>query len=134
MKQPTKQTPLQKLSADKEQIRQQCRQQELKLNEGMIYLQDNAAGLLISGVSALLFPGSGKTAKKDKVALPSAHSQATASLGLSDFLTIGKTMVPVLWDIAQPFIITWCIRKIKKIISNAFTGKTTNKEQTALNP
>ena len=134
MKQPTKQTPIQKLLTDKEQIRQQCHQQELKLNEDMIYFHDNAAGLLLSGVSALLFSGSGKTAKKDKVALPSAHSQATVSSGLSDFLSIGKMMVPVLWDIAQPFIITWCIRKLKKIINNAFTGKTTNKEQTVRNP
>ena len=134
MKQPTKQTPLQKLLADKEQIRQQCRLQEQKLNEGFVYMQDNAASLLLSGVSALLFPDSGRTAKKGKATSSSGHTQETASLGLSDFFSIGKTMVPVLWDIVQPFIITWCIRKMKKIINNVFAGKKVNKELTVHNP
>ena len=134
MKLPTKQTPLQKLSADKEHIRQQCLLKEQKLNEGFVYMQDNAASLLLSGVSSLLFPGSGKTAKKDKTPSTSAQALTTSSLGLSDFMTIGKTMVPVLWDIAQPFVITWCIRKMKKIIANAFAGKKTNKELPAGNP
>ena len=134
MKLPTKQTPLQKLSADKEHIRRQCCRQEQKLNEGILYLQDNAAGLLISGASALLFSGSGGTTQKDKTVSSPAHSHATTSLGLSDYLSIGKMMVPVLWEIAQPLIITWCIRKMKKIITNAFTGKKTNKELPAGNP
>ena len=134
MKQPTKQTPLQKLSADKEHIRQQCRLQELKLNESFVYMQDNASGLLISGVSALLFPGSNKPAKKDKISSSPAHPQATASLGLSDLLSIGKTMVPVLWEIIQPLMINWCIRKMTKFIANAFTAKKNNKELAAGNP
>ena len=123
MKQPTKQTPLQKLLSDKEQIRQQCRQQEQKINERLAYFQDNASGLLLSGVTSLLFSGAGGAAKKDKASLSSGHSQATVSLGLSDYLSIGKAMGPVLWEIAQPLIITWCIRKMKKIISNALIGK-----------
>ena len=134
MKLPTKQTPLQKLSTEKEHIRQQCCRQEQKLNAGILYLQDNAAGLLISGASALLFSGSGGTAQKDKTVSSPAHSHATTSLGLSDYLSIGKMMVPVLWEIAQPLIITWGIRKMKKIIANAFTGKKANKELTAGNP
>ena len=134
MEQPTKQTPLQKLSADKEHIRQQCRRQEQKLNESFVYIQDNASGLLISGVSALLFHGSNKIAKKDKISSSPAHPQATASPGLFDLLSIGKTMVPVLWDIVQPLIINWCIRKMTKFIANVFTAKKNNKELAAGNP
>ena len=134
MKYPTKQTPLQILTAEKEQIRRQCLLTEQKLNEGFVYMQDNASSLLLSGVSSLLFPGSGKTAKKEKTSLPSTQAQATSSLGLSDFLTIGKTMAPVLWDIVQPLIITWCIRKVRQIISNAFAGKKTDKALAVRNP
>ena len=123
MTQPTKQTPLEKLLAEKERIRQQSRQQEQKLNEDLSYLQDNAGSLLLSGISSLLFSGSA-TAKKSKALLPaSVQSQAVhtpmASLGLADFLPIGKMMIPVLWELAQPLIITWCIRRLKK----AFSGK-----------
>ena len=122
MTQPTKQTPFEKLLAEKERIRQQSQKQEQKLNEGLSYLQDNAGSLLLSGVSALLFSGSA-TAKKNKALPASEHSQAvhapTTSLGLADFLPIGKMMIPVLWELAQPLIITWCIRRLKK----AFSGK-----------
>jgi len=122
MTQPTKQTPLEKLLAEKERIRQQSTQQEQKLNEDLSYLQDNAGSLLLSGVSSLLFSGSA-TAKKNKALPVSGNSQTvhapTASLGLADFLPIGKIMIPVLWEIAQPLIIAWCIRRLKK----AFTGK-----------
>ena len=122
MTQPTQQTPLEKLLADKERIRQQSIQQEQKLNEGISYIQDNAGSLLLSGVSSLLFSGSG-TSGKNKALKLSGYSQAVnlpvASFGVADFLSIGKMMIPVLWEIAQPFIISWCIRKLKK----TFTGK-----------
>jgi len=120
MTQPTKQTPFEKLLAEKERIRKHSRQQEHKLNEDLSYLQDNAGSLLLSGVSSLLFSGSA-TAKKNKALPASEQSPAvhapTASLGLADFLPIGKMMIPVLWELAQPLIITWCIRRLKKVFS-----------------
>ena len=122
MTQPTQQTPLEKLLADKERISQQSRLQEQKLNEGISYIQENAGSLLLSGVSSLLFSGSGTAGKNKKLPLP-IHSQAVnvpvASFGLADFLSIGKMMIPVMWEIAQPLIISWCIRKLK----NIFAGK-----------
>ena len=135
-----KQTPLEILLTDKERIRQQCRQQEQKINEGIAYLNTNAGSLLISSVSSLLFSGSGtrkkhsynyphsegtggSSFKKNFVSPSTERSQTTALLSLADYLSIGKMMIPVLWEIAQPLLITWGIRKIKKTISNAFTGK-----------
>ena len=126
MKQPKKPTPLEILLADKERIRQQCRQQEQKLNESFSFVNENAGSLLLSSVSSLLFSGSGRTAKKDKT-LPASQRQPvvdlpTVSIGLSDCLSIGKAMIPVIWEIAKPVIMAWGIKKVKKIISQVFKG------------
>jgi hypothetical protein len=126
MKPPTKQSPLEKLLADKEQIRQQCRLQEQKLNDNFSFLHENAGSLFLSGLSSWLFPGSG-TANKNKALPSSERSQAVhapaSSPGFPDLLSVGKIFIPVLWDIAQPVIIAWGIRKARKIIGNALTGK-----------
>ena len=119
-----KPTPLENLLAEKEQIRQQCRQQELKLNETFAYFSENAGSLLISGLSSLLFPGPA-TSKKNK-ALPSSSAYIpvdnaqSASFSLSDYLSIGKMMVPAIWEITKPMLITWGIKKVKKIIAQSF--------------
>ena len=50
------QTPLEKLISDRRRIQQECTIQERKLNADFSYIQENAGTLLLSGVSALLFP------------------------------------------------------------------------------
>jgi hypothetical protein len=121
MKQQTNPTPLEKLQVEKERVRHLLQQQEHKLNEDLSYLQENAGVVLLSGLTSFLFPGSKGSKKK---ALPAdKQSQAVqapmASYGFADFLSIGKMMIPVLWEIMQPLIITWGIRKLK----TAFAGK-----------
>ncbi|RHJ92608.1 hypothetical protein [Parabacteroides bouchesdurhonensis] len=119
------QTPLEKLISDKERIQKQCRIQEQKLNGDFSYIQENAGSLLLSGISYLLFPGSKSTTKSNTTTNTNTEvaRQTGLSLELSDYLSIGKNMLPLLWDIAQPFIMTWGIKKAKNIISNIFTKK-----------
>ena len=50
------QTPLEKLISDRRRIQQECTIQEQKLNADFSHIQENAGTLLLSGVSALLFP------------------------------------------------------------------------------
>ncbi|MDR2232349.1 MAG: hypothetical protein LBE56_04400 [Tannerella sp.] len=108
--------------ADKEQIRQQCIRQEQKLNKEYAYFQENAGSLLISGLSSLVFSGFGES-KKHQKAVDSGQNLAAKTpavpLGLSDYLKVGKMMIPTIWEIAQPVIIAWGIRKIKSF----FTGR-----------
>ena len=56
-------TPLEKLISDRRRIQQECTIQEQKLNADFSYIQENAGTLLLSGVSALLFPNT-KTKSK----------------------------------------------------------------------
>ena len=60
-------TPLEKLISDRRRIQQECTIQEQKLNADFSYIQENAGTLLLSGVSALLFPNT-KTKSKGRKA------------------------------------------------------------------
>ena len=113
------QTPLEKLISDKERIQRQCKRQEQKLNEDFSYIQENAGSLLLSGLSSLLFPSNKSTTKtNDKNTAPVTAGQPSIALGISDYLSIAKGMIPIAWDLAQPFIMTWGIKKAKKWFSN----------------
>ena len=102
------QTPLEKLISDKERIQRQCKRQEQKLNEDFSYIQENAGSLLLSGLSSLLFPSNKSTTKtNDKNTAPVTAGQPSIALGISDYLSIAKGMIPIAWDLAQPFIMTW---------------------------
>lgn len=48
--------PIDKLLAEKQRLKEECKAKEKKLNDDFAYIEDNAASLLLSGVSSLLFP------------------------------------------------------------------------------
>ena len=119
-----RQTPLEKLISDKERIQRQCKRQEQKLNEDFSYIQENAGSLLLSGLSSLHYPSNKSTTKtNDKNTAPVTAGQPSIALGISDYLSIAKGMIPIAWDLAQPFIMTWGIKKAKKWFSNLLFKK-----------
>lgn len=124
------QTPLEKLLADKQRIQQACLEQENKINKTFTYIQENAGSLLLSGLSSLLFPA--KPDKKGKTAqgtVASATPATTSPLGLSDYLSVGKALVPLAWEIIQPLVVSWGIRTIRKKITNLFSPSKKSSEK-----
>lgn len=115
-------TPLEKLISEREQIKEQCRQQEQKLNNQVVYLQQNAGSLLLSGLSSLLFPKTSALPVKPTTAQSSSGNQAIA-LGISDYLSIAKEMMPVLWDVAKPLLISWGVKKARTVFFGFFKRK-----------
>ena len=102
------QTPLEKQISDKERIQRQSKRQEQKLNEDFSYIQENAGSLLLSGLSSVLFASYKSTTKtNDMNTAPVTAGQPSIALGISDYLSIAKGMIPIAWDLAQPFIMTW---------------------------
>lgn len=102
--------------------------QEQKLSEDFAYIQDNASSLLLSGVSGLLFPPRNSASKNEKNALSAHGNEAhdptkTTPASLSDYLAIGKSLLPVAWEIAQPLLLTWGIGKVKSLLFGAFGKK-----------
>ncbi len=121
-----KETPLSKLLTEKKRLRTQCRLQEQKLNADFSYIQENAGSLLLSGFSALLSTtGSSKSKKKNAETTSSAvvSGGQSASFGLTDALSLGSGLLPIAWEVAQPFIITWGIKRVRKLVGRFFTRK-----------
>lgn len=113
------QTPLERLLSDKGRIQHQCKQQEEKLNADFTYIQENAADLLLSGLSSLLFHGgksTPQTTQEESSAVQNASSPVT--LELSDYLTMAKGMIPIAWDFVRPIIVSWGIGKAKRWIAS----------------
>ena len=124
------QTPLEKLLADKQRIQQACLEQENKINKTFTYIQENAGSLLLSGLSSLLFPT--KPDKKGETAqstVASATPATTSPLGLSDYLSVGKALVPLACEIIQPLVVSWGIRTIRKKITNLFSPSQKSSEK-----
>ncbi|MDR2914893.1 MAG: hypothetical protein LBV74_08700 [Tannerella sp.] len=120
-------TPIEQLFADKIDIKAKCRIQEKKLNEDFEYIKDHASGLLLSGISSLLFSSGGSKNKSEKHSVPhtgeNKHSPDNSPLSVSDFLSVAKSMAPVAWDIIQPLILTWGINKAKSLLFGLFSKK-----------
>lgn len=119
-------TPLEKLISDKQRIQEQCKVQEQKLNQDFSYIQENAGSLLLSGLSSLLFPSNKSTTKtntNEQTAASSTTGQPLISLGVGDYLSVAKGLLPLAWDLAQPFIMTWGIKKAKKLVTNLLFRK-----------
>ncbi|MDR0395123.1 MAG: hypothetical protein LBH77_08215 [Tannerella sp.] len=121
-------TPLEQLLAEKSLIEERCRLQKKKLNEDFVYIQDNAYALLVSGLFALFFPVKNANGKVKKQVLPGSgdghrKTAENVSLSVSDYLNIAKGFLPVVWEIVQPLVLTWCISKAKSLLSGLFSGK-----------
>ena len=124
------QTPLEKLLADKQRIQQACLEQENKITKTFTYIQENAGSVLLSGLSSLLFPA--KPDKKGETAqgtVAAATPATTSPLGLSDYLSVGKALVPLAWEIIQPLVVSWGIRTIRKKITNLFSPSKKSSEK-----
>lgn len=119
------QTPLEKLISDKRRLRRQSVLQEQKLSDDFSYIQENAGSLLISGVSALLFPNS-KSKKPEENApatTPDHKNTILPSLGLTDYLGIAQGALPLVWDVARPFLLTWGIKKAQSWLTHRLFKK-----------
>ncbi|MDR0348154.1 MAG: hypothetical protein LBH90_01510 [Tannerella sp.] len=116
------QTPLAKLQHKKESVRRESELQIQKLEQHLLYVKENAGSLVLSGISSLLLPGSKTSPKKGKVQ-QSLPAQATHPFGLLNYLSLGKEMLPVALEIAQPFLITWGLKTVKKLITRIFFKK-----------
>ena len=121
-------SPIEILQAEKNVIEEKCRVQKKKLDDDFVYIKDNASSLLLSGVSTLLFPPKNASTKAgNQLAITSdADSQNTTKssiLSVSDYFTIVKSLLPVAWEVIQPIIIAWGIKKAKSMLSGLFAEK-----------
>lgn len=114
-------TPQEKLIFEKEQISLECLKKEEEISEHLSYVQDHAGSMLLSGVSALIFPKAKTSTKKSLV--PHNNSGHHSKMGFSDYLSIAKEFMPGILDIAKPLLFTWGIKNARKWIFRLIRGK-----------
>ena len=117
------QTPLEQLISDKNRLQERCLLQEQKLNADFTYIQENAASLLVSGFSALVFPKQKQASPNTQQTAYSKAGDEITSFGLTDILSLGKSMMPVALDILKPILISWGIKKAGSVLSKVLFKK-----------
>lgn len=112
----TEQTPLQALHARKRQLRFDARIQEDRIGANIKYVQDNGCKLIFHSFTSAIFPG--KSTTHNDSSKPSSRSLGITDLamgGVSSVMKGNKGILPIAWGIAQPFILTWGIKGIKRL-------------------
>ena len=118
-------TPIEQLVAYKSIVEAQCATRQKKLLEDVEYIQNNATSLIFSGLVSLLF-SSGQTRKKPETqsVMLINDGQPTRNnnlLSSSSIFFVAKKMIPVVWEIVQPLLINWGIKKAKSLLIGLFT-------------
>jgi hypothetical protein len=118
-----KQNQLDKLLSRKALISRKIDIQEKKLGEEFLYVQKNAPRLMVSGLTSLIFPSDKPLIKQKKLAGTDEINKWNNDkpLKFSDYVSIGKSLVPLTWEIVQPFVLAWGINTTKNILSKIFT-------------
>jgi len=119
MKKTNQPSPLERLQAEQRRLKTECRIKEDKLNKDFRYIHENATSILFSGLSYLFFGGKQKS-DNTKATLIDNSNTKSIHIGISDYLSIGRSMLPSLWNIAKPMLITWGIRGAKNWLLNRF--------------
>jgi len=120
-------TPIEQLLADKRSIEAKCSIREKKLHEDFNYIHNNSSALIFSGLVSLLF-SSGQTEKKPEsqsITLVDDNQSPRSNnlLSSSNIFFVAQKMIPVVWEIIQPLLINWGIKKAKSLLLGLFTKK-----------
>jgi len=94
---------------------------ESKLNANCAYIQQNMGGLLVSSLTSFVF--SPKKQEGENLTASDMPALPVGGLALSDYLSIGKSMLPHLWVIAKPVLISWGIGKVQSLLIHKLFGK-----------
>jgi hypothetical protein len=117
MNPPKKKTPLEKLRLRRAELQQQCRTQESKLENSLVYIRQHTGSLLFYCLSNILASPSAKAnGNTDASARP-------VTPRLTDMLSRGKEILPVLWGIVRPLLINWGIQWVTGRMSGTGTRK-----------
>lgn len=117
------QTPLVKLQHRKDRIRLESCEKERKLNDHFSYMRKNAGGLAFAGLSSLLSSRSKKAQRGNNNTYAISVKELFSPLNLLSTFSAGKGLLPVAFEIAQPFLITWGFKIVRKLVRNTFAKK-----------
>jgi len=113
----SKLSPLEELRREKEIILRECEMSEYRLKDQFSYLSDNAVSLLFnSAVNGII----GKLGFSNRIGKSKEKEEEhdNGALGfLQGFAGNITSYLPLIWEIAQPVIWRFAMKKIKSIFS-----------------
>lgn len=108
---------LEALRIEKEDLREECSESEANLTEHWEYVRDNIGSLLLSSAIGSAKRKLGFGGSKNKVQVDD-EDQHSNSKGWLQGLTGGLFAIsPFIWEIIQPMMIDYGIKKVKSIFS-----------------
>ncbi|NDV95550.1 hypothetical protein D0T84_11600 [Dysgonomonas sp. 521] len=110
-------TPLEELRREKDMVRRECEESEHRLSDHWTYLSDNAGSLLFQSTVNAILSSFGFGANKKKQQEETSTSNSLLS-GLTAYY-------PVVWELVQPLLWRYFMKKIKSI----FSGKKKKKRK-----
>lgn len=119
----TVQSPLEKIRARKETLRLEADIQADQISNNLKYIQNNGTKLVLNSITSAVFPSQKESHN------PSASSGSSLSLtdmalgGVSSMMKGNKGILPLIWNFAQPFVLTWGLKGAKKLIKGIFRKK-----------
>jgi len=123
-------TPLEQLKARKQQLQFEAQIRQNKIGNNFQYIQHHGGKLVLNTVTSAVLP---KRATGVINSLqPASRTSSIANLALGGASTLLKGnkagLLPIVWGIAQPFILTWGIKGAKKFIGGLFSRKKKKKK------
>lgn len=119
-------TPLEQLRSKKAQARLQSEIEKDKLSANLKYVQHNAGKLIVNGVTSAILPGKSNKNQSRPSSLPSTLADIAIGGAKTYFRSSkggGMGILPLAWSLAQPFVLTWGIKGVKKLAGSLFSGK-----------
>jgi hypothetical protein len=109
-------TPIQILRLRKTEVENKCELVEKELSEDFEFVQDNALPILSRGISYMLFPKRRDNKQKLYASENKQTSSVPATLDMDYFISLGKSLLPLAWDILKPIASMWAIKKVRSYV------------------
>jgi hypothetical protein len=109
-------TPIQILRLRKTEVENKCEFVEKELSEDFEFVQDNALPILSRGISYMLFPKRRDNKQKLYASENKQTSSVPATLDMDYFISLGKSLLPLAWDILKPIASMWAIKKVRSYV------------------
>jgi hypothetical protein len=120
-------SPIEQLQADKTDLKEKCRIQEKKIRANLTYMQDHTGRFLLSGISSLLCSAKSSARPLPTRSVTNPDKLNNSRYSLSNYRTIAKVALPLVWEILQPILITWGLSQAKSLIKKLLSGKKMNR-------
>lgn len=109
-------TPLEELRKEKEIVRSEVAESEVRLSEHWTYVSENAVPIIfdgaVNGIARYLGFGNALAPKKAK------EEDSVGSSGIfQNVFGIFSAYSPLVWEIVQPMLLRFAVRKIKSLFT-----------------